>query len=295
MTCERSWQRSSPPRPPDAAPRPPPRRSQQSIVEAAAEPLYNRIVSTGGQDLFVICKSCGSEVSPYITECPYCGNRLRKRAPKLDRDQRPADRPRRQPPPLLTRLRRDEIPGIRAETHPYATIALVAAGLIACLLWRTSLGAEGDLVAIGPLGSQWWRVFTAAFTYDNIGYAFICLGAIALFGWLLERRHGPLVVLILFLIGGAGGLAAGTALYPGTILLGAGGGALALLCAWVTADLLTLARHGDVDGDLLGAAAIAVAVALMPLADVHAPWVADGVGLAAGFTLGLPLALLDRR
>ena len=72
-------------------------------------------MSTGGPDLFVICKNCQSEVSPYITECPYCGNRLRKRAPKLDRDQRVAERKaRRQPPPLLTRLKRDEIPGIEA-------------------------------------------------------------------------------------------------------------------------------------------------------------------------------------
>src|ERR671921_43274 len=38
-----------------------------------------------GPDLFVVCKSCGSEVSPYVTECPYCGTRLRKRAPKLER------------------------------------------------------------------------------------------------------------------------------------------------------------------------------------------------------------------
>ena len=40
---------------------------------------------TSGADLFVVCKQCGSEVSPYITECPYCGNRLRRRAPKLPR------------------------------------------------------------------------------------------------------------------------------------------------------------------------------------------------------------------
>ncbi len=38
-----------------------------------------------GPDLFVVCKQCGSEVSPYITECPYCGSRLRRRAPKLPR------------------------------------------------------------------------------------------------------------------------------------------------------------------------------------------------------------------
>ena len=37
-------------------------------------------------DLFVVCKQCGSEVSPYITECPYCGHRLRRRAPKLPRE-----------------------------------------------------------------------------------------------------------------------------------------------------------------------------------------------------------------
>ncbi|MBA3809220.1 MAG: zinc-ribbon domain-containing protein, partial [Solirubrobacterales bacterium] len=40
---------------------------------------------TSGADLFVVCKQCGSEVSPYITECPYCGSRLRRRAPKLPR------------------------------------------------------------------------------------------------------------------------------------------------------------------------------------------------------------------
>ena len=45
-------------------------------------------MSTGDPELFVVCKSCGSEVSPYITECPYCGNRLRKRAPKIDREGR---------------------------------------------------------------------------------------------------------------------------------------------------------------------------------------------------------------
>ena len=38
-------------------------------------------------DLFVVCKQCGSEVSPYITECPYCGHRLRRRAPDLPREK----------------------------------------------------------------------------------------------------------------------------------------------------------------------------------------------------------------
>jgi membrane associated rhomboid family serine protease len=254
-------------------------------------------VSTGGPDLFVICKSCGSEVSPYITECPYCGNRLRKRAPKLDRDQRVAERKARRPaPPLLTRLRRDEIPGIRGDSRPYATGALILASLVGCVLWQTNLGgADGDLAVVGPPGSQWWRLFTAAFTYDHIGYAFITLVAIGLYGCLLERRHGPVAVLTLFVIGGVGGLAATTAVNPDSLELGAVGAALAMICAWSVPDLLTLRAGGDVEGDLIGTAAIAVAVALMPLAVTDASWVADGVGVATGFAIGLPLALLGER
>ncbi len=246
----------------------------------------------------MICKSCGSEVSPYITECPYCGNRLRKRAPKLDRDQRVSERKAggkgRIPAPLLTRLRRDEIPGIRGDTRPYATIGLVVASLVACVLWRTSLGSE-DLIVLGRPGSGWWRLFTAAFTYDNVGYAFITLTAIAIFGWLLERRHGPLVVLALFVIGGVGGLAANVAIHPATVELGASGAALAMACAWSVPDLRTLRRGGEVEGDLLGAAALALAVALMPLADVNAGWIADAVGVVAGFAIGVPLALVAER
>jgi hypothetical protein len=240
-------------------------------------------VSTGGQELFVVCKSCGSEVSPYITECPYCGNRLRKRAPKLDRDGRPAERKARSSaPPLLPRLKRGEIPGIRADRHPYATGVLVVLGLVGCLLWRTGLIDEAKLIIYGKPGAQWWRLFTAAFTYDNTGYAFVAIGSIALFGWLIERRHGPVAVLVLFVVGGVGGLAATAA-------------ALALVCAWAVPDLLELRRSGDVEGDLIGAAAIAAAIALMPLALPEASWMSDVVGVLAGFGLGLPLARLNVR
>jgi membrane associated rhomboid family serine protease len=253
-------------------------------------------VSTGGPDLFVICKSCGSEVSPYITECPYCGNRLRKRAPKLDRDQRvPERKARRGAPPLLTRLRRDEIPGIRPDRRPYATGTLVLLGLIGCLLWRTGVVDESQLIIVGKPGAQWWRLFTAAFTYDNTGYAFVALGSIGLFGWLMERRHGPLAVLTLFLVGGVGGLAATSAAYASPIALGANGAALALVCAWAIPDLLELRRGGDVEGDLLGAAAIALAIALMPLALPEASWMSDLVGVLAGGGLGLALARLSGR
>jgi membrane associated rhomboid family serine protease len=266
------------------------------IGREPAEQFYNRFVSAGGPDLFVICKSCGSEVSPYITECPYCGNRLRKRAPKLSRDGDVAEkRPRRTAPPLLTRLRRDEIPGIRPDTHPYATIVLVALGLVGTLLWRTGLGAGNHLEIFGKPGSDWWRLFTAVFTYNNTGYAFVTLGAIGLYGWLLERRHGHITVLGLFFIGGVGGLAATAALYDIPFAMGGNGAALALLCAWVVPDLLSLRAGEEIDGDLLGTLAIGIVVALMPLAVSGASWIAAAVGVVTGFVVGLPLARLGQR
>jgi membrane associated rhomboid family serine protease len=253
-------------------------------------------VSSGGPDLFVICKSCGSEVSPYITECPYCGNRLRKRAPKLSRDGHVAEkRARRGPPPLLTRLRRDEIPGIRPDTRPYATILLVVLGLVGTLLWRTGLGGNNELEIFGKPGSDWWRLFTAVFTYNNTGYALVTLGAIALYGWLLERRHGSLTVLGLFFVGGVGGLAATAAFYAIPFAMGANGAALALLCAWITPDLLALRAGEEIEGDLIGTLVIGMVVALMPLVVPSASWIADAVGVLAGFAVGLPLARLAAR
>jgi membrane associated rhomboid family serine protease len=259
-------------------------------------PLYNRLVSSGSPDLFVICKNCGSEVSPYITECPYCGNRLRKRAPKIERDGRVAERRRRRPPaPALSRLRTDEIPGIRAESLPYATLGLVALGLVGCLLWRTALVNLGDLAVVGKPGSHLWRLLTATFTYNNTGYAFVSLGAIALYGWLLERRHGWLPVVVLYLVGGVGGVAATTAAYSVPVVLGGSGAALAMLCAWAVPDLLSLRAGEEIDGDLLGTAVIALVLVLMPLAVTQASWIATAIGIVAGFALGLPLARIGKR
>ena len=247
-------------------------------------------------DLNVICKNCGSEVSPYITECPYCGNRLRKRAPKLDREGRVTEKRRRRPPtPALPRLRRGEMPGIRPDTRPYGTLALLATGLVGCILWRTKLVDLGQVAVIGKPGTHWWRLFTAPFTYVNTGYAFVTLGAVMLYGWLLERRYGPAPVLALFLAGGVGGIAAAAAAYPYPVALGANGAALALLFAWAVPDLLALRDGEEVDGDLIGTAAIAVVVALMPLATREASWLTDGVGVAAGLAIGLPLARLSPR
>lgn len=246
-------------------------------------------MSAGGQDLFVVCKNCGSEVSPYITECPYCGTRLRKRAPKLDRNGRIAERISRRPlTPSLSRLRRGEIPGIRHEAHPYVTGLLVLLGVAGAIIWRTGFFNPYDLVVFhNPVG-QWWRVFTSPFVYDNTGYAFISLLVVAIYGWLLERRHGPVLVLAIALLGGSGGIAvAGRA--TSDVIMGGNGAALALLCAWVVPDVTLALRRRDFDGDLLGTGVLAATVALMPLAAPSASPIAAGVGAGAGLVLGFLL------
>ncbi len=246
-------------------------------------------MSTGGPDLFVVCKNCGSEVSPYITECPYCGTRLRKRAPKLDRHGRIAEgRHRRQLTPSLSRLRRGEIPGIRHESHPYATGLLVLAGALGTLIWRTSLLNPLSLIVLGKPGNQWWRAFTAPFVYDNTGYAVLTLLVIAVYGWLMERRHGPVLVFALALAGGAAGLALAGHLSNG-LFMGGNGAALALLCAWAVPDLRLLVHKREYEGDLLATGVLAAVVVLMPLAAPGASWVAAGVGVAFGLMLGLLL------
>src|SRR5213080_3853604 len=100
-----------------------------------------------GADLFVVCKNCGSEVSPYVTECPYCGQRVRKRAPKLERGAQPAP-PKRRRGRSLPRLRRDEIPGIAPDVRPYATMLVITASLAATLIWSTGKVTLLDLGGI---------------------------------------------------------------------------------------------------------------------------------------------------
>jgi membrane associated rhomboid family serine protease len=255
-------------------------------------------VSSGAPDLFVICKSCGSEVSPYITECPYCGSRLRKRAPKLDRDGRPeAPRARRRrPAPSLGPLRRGEIPGIRIDARPYATIAIVLASLVLLVLVQAAVVSRSDLAVIGPLDGDWWRLVTGAFVYDdNNGYAFVTLLAIAVFGWLVERRHGPFAVALLFVAASAGGFGAVVALETLPVALGANAGALALLTAWAIPDVRELRRGREVEGDLLGALVFAAVLLLLPVADEWADAYAGAAGLVVGVAIGLPLALRAER
>src|SRR3954469_16645063 len=242
-----------------------------------------------GPDLFVVCRSCGREVSPYITECPYCGSRLRKRAPKLERGGTPKP-PKQRKRPSLGRLRPGEIPGIRADRRPLVTFALVLASIVVTILFNAGVFYLGDLALGAGVTDDYWRTVTTLFVYGQNGYEIAVLAAVFLFGWLLERRHGGWATLLVFLVAGAGGMFAAIAAGDADLALGANGAALGLLAAWSVRDLLGR-RHGiEDDSDMLGVLAIAVVLVLLPLAAPEASAVAGLVGGVIGLVLGLALA-----
>jgi membrane associated rhomboid family serine protease len=261
-------------------------------------------------DLFVVCKNCQAEVSPYITECPYCGTRLRKRAPRIERPDAPVKPPKRgprvgargrdkaaaKPPkaaPRLGKLRAGEIPGIRGEEHrrPYATMVLVA---LSFGLWLSLAFYVRADFAVTALGGDPWRFFTAAFLNDGIAAQFAAVLGIGLFGWLIERRQGPIAVVLLFLLCGPGALAAAAAVDVESIVFGSHGAALGLLCAWLVPVLLARrSADGDDDADLLGVLVIAAVLLLVPLLSQGSA-LAGVIGAAFGALAGLGFAAAGR-
>ncbi|HLL92361.1 MAG TPA: rhomboid family intramembrane serine protease [Solirubrobacteraceae bacterium] len=260
---------------------------------------------TSGADLFVVCKQCGSEVSPYITECPYCGHRLRRRAPKLPRAHVPARASRGRRLRLASALRMPQVRSRRATgggpswgagrwaaSRPYATIALVAAGAGAWIASHAEPLIYLHMAIIGPLGGEWWKLLTSELAYASGPYAFVALVAIGIFGWLIERRHGPAVLVALFFGAGATGALAASALYSEPIVGGGNGAALALLAAWVAPDLKAARSDWNYEGDLLGAGAIAALLLAIPFAlqSSEASWLAGVTGGALGLLVGLGLS-----
>ena len=244
-------------------------------------------------DLFVVCKNCSSEVSPYVTECPYCGQRVRKRAPKIERGA-PTEEPRtrkrraaRPKPPTLSRLRRDEIPGIAPETRPYVTGVLIVAALLATIVTSTGELNSYDLGGIYfPLGTgDWWRIATTPFLYSNGGYEFVALVSVGIFGTMVERRFGSFAALAIFMLAGAGGAALAVTLddFP---VLGGNGAALGLLTAWFVDDRLSARRGNDRENDLIGVYVLFAMLLLIPAADTSASFYAGLGGAAVGAVAG---------
>jgi membrane associated rhomboid family serine protease len=258
-------------------------------------------------DLFVVCKNCGAEVSPYVTECPYCGQRVRKRAPKLERGapgEPAAPRSKRRRRTRLPRLRAQEIAGIAPEVRPYGTFALILVSLLATVVIASGNVGIRDLGGIVvPIDDAVWRWFATPFVHDSLGYQFVAMVAVGIFGTLLERRFGPLPVVVLFLLAGAAGAAVAVtlevppvpdnpAIYP---VLGANGAALGLLMAWFVDDRLASRRGEDRENDLIGVYVIAAVLVLLSLAVAEANLAAAVGGAAVGALVGAILPIFTRR
>jgi hypothetical protein len=280
-----------------------------------------------GADLFIVCKNCGSEVSPYVTECPYCGQRVRKRAPKIERGGGIAGDEIKEPPapkarkPRRTRRaakptgsarfeRANPVSKITANERPVATIGLIAVAILAYLALFANAFSPLDVIIVGPIDGDWWKLVTAPFVSYGQGsvlggggnavlaggaYQFATLLAIGIFGWLLERRHGPFVVIAIAIVAGAGGMFVAQQIESIALAAGANGMALGLLCAWAVPDLLAWRRSAPYDGDLLGTGVIAAVLLLMPvMVDTADPY-AGVTGAVIGLLVGFPLARVAQR
>src|SRR5579875_1389192 len=245
---------------------------------------------SSGADLFVICKHCGAEVSPYITECPYCGGRLRKRAPKLPKDRlrRTLTTTRRRPPLRVLRWRGRGVALSFGWGPPYLTVVLVAAALVLWVVVQAGGVAEDKAAIFGQLHGSWWKLLTYQFAYTGSSFSYFLYGAVtltatAVFGAALEHRLGPAVVGALFLGAGVLGALAALALSARPQLTGAEGGSAALLAAWLAGQL----REGERgEGDIVGGLAFALALAVMPFAVDYVSWTAAAVGAACGAVVG---------
>jgi membrane associated rhomboid family serine protease len=238
-------------------------------------------------DLFVVCRSCGAEVSKYVTECPYCGARMQQRAPKIARGRIAASgtQPKRQ------RKRRQRSPlAASGPRKPLVSATLAAACAIGAVLIVPGVVLASEVGVVGQLDGQWWRLVTASFFADNLWYTAASVAAIALFGGLIEREHGPFVAGGCFAICAVGGMAAAAGLESIPLALGANAAALGLIGAWVITPVLQTRRGEQPSVDLIGTAVCAAVLLLMPLAAVEASSTAGTVGLIIGLLAGMILA-----
>ncbi|MFM9164656.1 MAG: rhomboid family intramembrane serine protease [Solirubrobacterales bacterium] len=236
-------------------------------------------------DLFVVCRSCGAEVSRYVTECPYCGSRVQKRAPKIPAGGSPPQAPRQRRRPL-------RVPGLEGSLRPVVSTVLAALCAVGTVILVPGALSPGDAGVVGPVDGQWWRVAVAPFLAPNVWYGALGVLGVACFGTLVERRDGPLVVAVVFVACGMGGVAAAAALETVPFALGANGAVLGLIGAWALPEARAVGSGGREWPELLPAGICAAVMLLVPLAAPEASPTAGLVGLALGLAIG---ATLGRR
>jgi membrane associated rhomboid family serine protease len=251
-------------------------------------------------ELSVVCRNCGEEVSPYVTECPYCGTRLRKRAPKLElRGDELTPRESRRARRRTARAQR----AARIGERPYATIAaiLIPAVLVLVRVASVALNAY-DLGGIaGPVEGDWWRYFAAPLIYPDLGYLFVASAGIAMFGVPVEQRLGTAATAILMVACGALGMLAADGVQTAfassrDVLLAAGGNgiALGLLGAWAVLRAAEVRGRPDEDVEVIGAAVAAAVLIMLPLVEDFANVFAGLAGALVGAACGLAAVLVRR-
>jgi membrane associated rhomboid family serine protease len=262
---------------------------------------YPRLVSS--PELSVVCKSCGAEVSPYVTECPYCGTRLRKRAPKLERhgdelqatETRRARRIRRRREAAAARAGR----ALAAVGRPYVTVAAILAPAVLYVVFQTGALSPVDAGAIvGDVGSEWWRYLAAPWVFDDAGYLFVVALALAIFAPGVERRLGSVATAILLIAAGGLGMLAADGIetaFDGT-LLAAGGNAVALAAvgAWAVLRRDEARQLADDATDWIGVAVAAIVLLLLPVVEDFASPYAGIAGALVGGAAGLAAVSVKR-
>jgi membrane associated rhomboid family serine protease len=242
-----------------------------------------------------------------VTECPYCGTRLRKRAPKLERQgdelaPHESRRQRRRRERAERRERRSRARILVGEgERRYAVLAAILAPALLVLVQRAGDFPITDVGAIvGPVESEWWRYLAAPFAYPDVGYIFVVSIGIAIFGVAVESRLGLIATAILIVACGALGMLAAdgieSAIGGDNVLMAAGGNgiALGLLATWAVLRASEMRADPTAETEVIGAAVAAAVLIMLPLVEDYANVFAGLGGALVGGMSGLAAAFARR-
>lgn len=260
--------------------------------------------SDSAPELNVVCKNCSAEVSPYVTECPYCGKRIRKRAPKLTQEgdhfeaheprRARLRRPKRAKAPREPRVPRISVPDFDSDARPWVVIAVGVAAAVLAVVLRGSDLSPFDLgaVIVADSGTEPWRYVAAPFVHDDLGYLFVVALALTIFGPTVERRLGLPATAGLLVAAPALGLLAAVGVDSlgvpeSTVASGGNGIALATLGAWFGLRSYDNRGSEEPDYDTIGVAVCALVLIALPLVEDFASPTAGAVAGLIGLGVGM--------
>jgi membrane associated rhomboid family serine protease/DNA-directed RNA polymerase subunit RPC12/RpoP len=253
------------------------------------------------RELFVICNNCGSEVSPYVTECPYCGHRLRKRAPDLKKVKKQEEKDEKRAQKKRDKFRAvyegggEPRPGSYLSNMsqlPVATIVLVVTSVVISLVARVDSWVALNLVFLGDLPGHLWQLLSAPLVQGGFGYGFVCLTGATMFGAGIEARYGPIVLVLSWAVCGAFGVLAEYLIAPVPFTNGALAVAVGLMTAWL---IVVVTREDLRDYDGIGLGAVGAVLLALPIVTNEASvWTLVG-GLIGGALVGSVLMRVRAR